>query len=298
MDASYLAYPKRGYGQDHDLYPWRLSRERPRLKWESGAKVAVCFVVPLEFFPLDPSGVPFKHPGAMATPYPDLRHYTVRDYGNRVGVFRILEALGEARATFAVNAEVARRYPPLMEAIRGHEVAAHGVSTDRIHHEGVGEAEERELIAEALDVLGGSEGWMSPARAQSSQTLRLLGEAGVRYCLDWEPDQVPVATSEDVTLVPTQHELSDFTLMHVRRQSVGAWERQVRDAIALLLGEHERFGGQMLGLTLTPYVMGQPFRIQALHELMAHIRDTDGVEVFTAGEINRQFRGQFREQTT
>ncbi len=78
--------------------------------------------MPLEFFPLNPSGVPFKHPGAMATPYPDLRHYTVRDYGNRVGVYRILESLGDIQAGFAVNAAVAERCAP-QKAVTG-QVAA------------------------------------------------------------------------------------------------------------------------------------------------------------------------------
>ncbi|MEL6687606.1 MAG: polysaccharide deacetylase, partial [Pseudomonadota bacterium] len=141
MDPSYLQYPKRAYGQDHGLYDWRLSRDRKPLTWDGGAKVALSFIVPLEFFPLNPSGVPFKHPGAMATPYPDLRHYTVRDYGNRVGVYRILKALGETKAGFAVNAKVAERYPPLMDAIKRHEIIAHGVSTDHIHHDGLSEAE-------------------------------------------------------------------------------------------------------------------------------------------------------------
>ena len=103
MDKSYLEYPKRGYGQDHGFYEWQMSTERPKIIWPGGAKAAVCLLVPLEFFPLNPSGKPFKHPGAMVTPYPDLRHFTVRDYGNRVGVYRILEALGETKASFAMG---------------------------------------------------------------------------------------------------------------------------------------------------------------------------------------------------
>ena len=292
MDSSYLQYPNRRHGQDHDLYGWRLSRDRAPIQWEGGTKVAVCFIVPLEFFPLNPSGVPFKHPGAMATPYPDLRHYTVRDYGNRVGVFRILEALDRTRATFAVNAEVARRYPPLMDAIAGHDVAAHGVSTDHIHHEGMSAEDEAALIADALSAFDAPSGWMSPARNQTARTLGLLGEAGLSYCLDWEADQVPVATSAGVTLIPNSYELSDFTLLHTRRQTEAAWLRQMQDAIDLLLSEHDRYGGQMLGLTLTPYIIGQPFRIHALRALLDHIAKTDGVDVLTAAEIDRQFRKQ------
>lgn len=297
MDKSYLEYTKRGYGQDHDFYEWRTAKDRPKLEWEGGAKVAICFIVPLEFFPLNPSGVPFKHQGAMVTPYPDLRHFTVRDYGNRVGVYRILEALAEtdSKSTFAVNGEIAKRYPPLLETVSDteHEIAAHGLSTDHIHHEGMSADEETKLIQESLACFdGGLKGWMSPARNQSSRTLNLLAENDIDYCLDWEPDQVPVATSAGVTLISNNYELSDFTLLHTRRQTEESWLSQINTAIDLLLEEHARFGSQMLGLTLTPYIIGQPFRIWALRALLAHIKDMEGVEVFTAGEIDRQFRAQ------
>ena len=66
----------------------------------------------------------------------------------------------------------------------------------------------------------------------------------------------------------------------------------MKSSIDLLLGEHERFGAQMLGLTLTPYVIGQPFRIWALRGLLSYIMNTSHVEVFTAGDIATQFRDQ------
>ena len=300
MDKSYFTYPKRKHGQDHGFYDWRMATERSKLSWENSAKVAISFIIPLEFFPLNPSGVPFKHPGAMVTPYPDLRHFTVRDYGNRVGVHRILEALDKhgVKATFAVNGEIAKRYPPLLEIIKskGHEIAAHGLSTDHIHHEDLSEHEENELIQDTHTCFDGApKGWMSPARNQSSKTLERLVKAGVDYCLDWEMDQVPVTAATkngDITLIPNNYELSDFTLLHTRRQTEEAWLSQMKASIDLLLEEHERFGSQMLGLTLTPYIMGQPFRIWALLELLAHIKDMADVSVFTAGDIATQFATQ------
>ena len=297
MDKSYLEYPKRGYGQDHDFYDWQLSRDRPKLKWDGGAKVAISLIIPLEFFPLNPSGVPFKQAGAMATAYPDLRHFTVRDYGNRVGVFRILETLEQAnvKATFAVNGEIARRYPPLIEMIKaqGHEIAAHGMSTDHIHHEGLSEAQENNLISQTLSCFDSPpKGWLSPARNQSSQTLPRLAKAGFKYCLDWEADQAPLTTTAGLTLIPNSYELSDFTLLHTRRQTEEAWLKQIQDSIDLLIGEYANFGAQMLGLTLTSYVMGQPFRIWALRALLAHINDRANTAVFTTGEIDAQFRKQ------
>lgn len=300
MDKSYLEYPKRQYGQDHEFYPWKQGKDRPKLAWEGGTKLAINLIIPLEFFPLNPSGNPFKHPGAMVTPYPDLRHFTVRDYGNRVGVFRILDCLETAnvKATFAVNGEVARRYPPLIDTLRkaGHEIVAHGLSTDHIHHEGLSVDDELRLIETTMECFQDRpKGWMSPARNQSSHTLALLSQAGVEYCLDWEMNQAPqMATTKngDMTLIPNNYELSDFTLLHMRRQSEESWVKQISDAVDFLLTEHDRFGGQTLGLTLTPYITGQPFRIWALKALLAHIKDTAGVEVLMANEINQQFRAQ------
>ena len=298
MDKSYLEYPKRQYGQDHDFYKWELSKDRPKLKWEGGAKVAICFIVPLEFFPLNPSGVPFKHPGAMVTPYPDLRHFTVRDYGNRVAVFRLLEEFetADVTATFAVNGEVAKRYPPLIEGLAGHQLIVHGQSTDQIHREDMSEAEEATLINEATHNLPAkTHGWMSPARNQSSRTLDLLAKSGFRFCLDWEMDQLPVMAKTghgDITLIPNSYELSDFTLLHTRRQSEESWLKQVTDSIDLLVEEYDRYGAQMLGLTLTPYVIGQPFRIWALRELLSRISGRSDVAILTAGQIDQQFREQ------
>ena len=300
MDKSYLEYPKRGYGQDHEFYDWRQGKDRPKLSWSKGAKVAVSFIIPVEFFPLNPSGIPFKHPGAMVTPYPDLRHFTVRDYGNRVGVFRILEALEDAdvKATFAVNGEIAKRYPPLIDAIvaAGHEIAAHGISTDHIHHETMSADDENGLIqntTSCFDEL--PKGWLSPARNQSSRTLELLAKTDYQYCLDWEMDQVPVQANTpngNVTLVPNNYELSDFTLLHTRRQTEESWLKQIESSFELLLEEHGRFGSQMLGLTLTPYVIGQPFRIWALRALLEKINSTAHVEIFTASDIAAQFMDQ------
>ena len=305
MHKSYLEYPKRAYGQDHEFYEWRQAKDRSKLSWRNDAKVAISLIIPLEFFPLNPSGTPFKHAGAMVTPYPDLRHFTVRDYGNRVGVFRILEALEVygVKATFAINGEIAKRYPPLIHMIetQGHEIAAHGLSTDHIHHEGLNETEEHKLIKETLACFNEPpKGWMSPARNQSSKTLERIAKAGLNYCLDWEMDQAPVAANTkngDITLLPNSYELSDFTLLHTRRQSEESWLKQIENSIDYLLDEHDRFGAQMLGLTLTPYVIGQPFRIWALRSLLNHIQITDNVETFTAGDIAKQFTDQNAKPT-
>lgn len=124
LDPSYLDYPKRGYGQDMDRYDWALARDRAPVSLASGAQVAAMIVVACEHHVIDPAKAPFAHPHGMVTPFPDLRHFTSRDYGNRVGVFRILKALRERglTATFALSAALLERAPPLAsrQLARGH----------------------------------------------------------------------------------------------------------------------------------------------------------------------------------
>ena len=89
LDRKYLAYPRRAYGMDHARYSWSRLSERPPLRWPGGARLALWINVSVQHFPLNQQGLPFPPPGGMRMPYPDLRHYTLRDYGNRVGVYRV-----------------------------------------------------------------------------------------------------------------------------------------------------------------------------------------------------------------
>ncbi len=279
LPPDYLSYPHRKRGMDQDGYAWRLSIDRPRIAWPGGKAIALMIVVPIEHHMLNPSGKPFKHPGAMQTPYPDLRHYTTRDYGNRVGVYRILKELKAAglKATFPINAAALGRFGPLIRAIEadGHEIAAYGWDTDSIHWGGMDVDHERTLVAKtraAFDSHGlRPSTWMSPARQQSFSTLDLIAEQGFTVCLDWEMDQVPVLVRTDLgqmTCVPLFNELDDRKLLIDQRQTETEWRDQILEACGQLKAEHARFGGQVLSFTLTPYVSGQPFRLWAVREAL------------------------------
>lgn len=292
----YLAYPNRAYGADQQRYPWRLSADRTPIVLPWKAAVAAMIVVPLEFHMLTPRGEPFKHPGAMVTPYPDLRHFTTRDYGNRVGVFRILRELKAAglTATFPINATLLPRVRPLIEALieDGHEIAAYGVDTDHIHWAGLEDGVERrwvETTRSAFDKAGlKPRTWMSPARHQSFATLDLIAEAGFDICLDWEQDSVPVpmkTAAKDVLAVPLSTELDDRILLNDRRQTEAEWADQVLEATRFLKREAHRFGGQVLGFSLTPYIAGQPFRTWALRKILAALGSDAEVWAATASQI-------------
>ncbi len=296
LPNSYLEYKHRKHGMDQHHYGWDPADRRERIELSSGEKVHANIIVPLEFFPLNPPASPFKHPGAMKTPYPDLRHFTTRDYGNRVGVFRILEVLArnDVKATFAINAEIAKRYPPLIEAVKeaGHEIAAHGVSTAHIHYEDLSIEEEKAYISESRSIFPDAKTWMSPARNESTRTLELIKQAGFDICLDWEADSRPLKMNTEagsVCAIPHYNELSDFKLLVDRSQSEKEWIYQIVEAANYQANLFEKEGASSFAFTVTPYVLGLPFRVQALADAINSIKTINGVEFKTAQETFAAF---------
>lgn len=296
LPDDYLAYPHRRRGPDHARYDAQPRPGRMPLVLPEGAALGLWVTVLIEFFPLNPSGVPFKAPGAMQTPYPDLRHYTVRDYGNRVGVYRMLrvfDALG-VRATFAVQGAVAERYPGLVRDIAGdgHEICAHGWDTDSIHHSGLGDEAEAGLIRRTLDALeaaGGRRptGWISPARGEGFRTPERLAAAGVRWFGDWTHDDRPQAfrtESGPLVSLPLSAELDDWQIIVEYKRPDTEWVTQVTDAARLLGAEAAAHGPAILSLVVRPYVMGQPARIGMLRQSLAEVLGM-GARAFTAEQL-------------
>jgi allantoinase len=304
LPDDYLKYPKRGYGMDHDRYEWSILQKRPKIEWPNGARIALWVVPALEFFPLDQPAQPFKAPGGMVTPYPDLRHYTLRDYGNRVGVFRVfklLDTLG-IKASVAVNSKIAQRYPLLIDEIntRGWEVIANGVDMGKLHYGGLAEADETALVQESLSVLREASGqavtgWLSPAKSESENTLDLVAAEGVDYVCDWINDDMPfeIKTKHGtIHSMPHAHEIDDQTIMMGYHHSEAQFVDQVRDQFDVLYRETESEGGRIMAVTIHPWMSGQPHRIRALEAALAHITSHDGVWSATGAEILAAFKGQ------
>lgn len=289
LDPAYLDYPKRRLGYDHDLYPWSALKDRPPVIWPGGKSVALWLCVSLEWFPILPSDTPFRAPGHMQTAYPDYRHYTARDYGNRVGVYRLLDAFAKvgAVASFATNAAIADRYPELIADIvaGGHEIIAHSTDMNGTIASGLPIDDERALIATSLDTLervSGTRprGWLSIARSQSWNTPDLLREAGLTFTCDWVNDELPYRFNNGLINLPLNHELSDRQIITVQQQSADSYAQQMVDACDWLTAEARTHGGRMLPLHLTPYIMALPYRIGALEDLLADL--TQRPEVWTA----------------
>lgn len=297
LDKEYLQYPSRHYGMDHDRYQWSQLSERPSVAWPGNAPLALWINVNLQFYPLDQQGKPFPVPGGMTMPYPDLRHFTLRDYGNRVGVFRFLKAFDRygIKPTFAMNTELAKRTPYLLDRIveRGDEIICHGWNMDSLHYGGMGADEEAELMQRSLSQLrelSGQEitGWLSPARNESEHTPELLKHNGVHYFCDWVNDDMPYPFRTDhgeLLAMPLSNELEDRFVMMNNLHSEQSWLEQVCDACDFLLAEAKHSGGRILALNIHPWMLGQPHRIGKLEQALEYITSKEGIWNASASEI-------------
>lgn len=291
LGAEHLEYPQRHYGMDHDHYPWQMLTQRQPVQWAEG-KLALWVNVSLQFFPLNQRGKPFPPPGGMTMPYPDLRHFSLRDYGNRVGIYRILRALDRygVRPTFAVNGELAQRTPHLMHMLRerGDEIIAHGWNMDCPHYGGQPLDEEKNLMGKTLDALRKESGqavtgWLSPGKVHSENTPALLAENGVEYFCDWVNDDMPYrfhTGSGDLWAMPLSTELEDQFILRNNLHSETSYAEQIEDACRFLLAEARQQGGRILALNVHPWMLGQPHRIKYFERVLEFI--TAQHDVFSA----------------
>ncbi len=303
LDKEHLEYPHRQHGMDHDRYQWSMLTDRSPIQWPEGKGLALWVNVSVQHFPLDQRGIPFAPPGGMTMPYPDLRHYTLRDYGNRVGIYRVMEALEKrgVAASYAVNGQLAERLPGLVRdlASRG-EIIAHGWNMDSLHHGGMDRDEEGRLVRDSLSALRRLsdqpvQGWLSPARNESENTPELLAANGVTYLCDWVNDDMPYpfhTSTGGLLSLPLSTELEDRFVIQNNLHSESSWVEQVCDACDLLGDEASRQGGRLLALSIHPWLLGQPHRIGHLERALDYVLAQPGVWSAEPSAILESWRGQ------
>ena len=302
VNDDYLRYPARRHGMDHDRYEWSDLFARPSVAWPDGARIALWITPIAQWFPLTMSNKPFASPGGLTMPFPDFRHYTNRDYGNRVGIYRLLRLLKEygLPASVALNGILAERYRSLVDdvAAAGHEIIAHGLDMGHLHHSGLQEAEEVAIVDRALGLLRersgqGVTGWLSPGRAQSHGTPDILVRHGIRYACDWANDDMPYVmrtSAGPLAAMPMAYETDDRVVMLELHQSEASWVDQVKDRFDVLYRESETHGGRIMSLPLHAWVSGVPYRVSYVREALDYILGHSGVWPATGAQILDAFR--------
>jgi allantoinase len=276
---------------EFELFNYNPIADRAPVEWPGGARVAFYVGLNIEHFYIDRPSVSFND--ATANLVPDPMNYGWRDYGARVGIWRIIELLDklDIRPSVLLNSEAGERYPQIVEAgrSRGWTWLAHGKSNS-ISQTGMGIDEERAFLAGVLDSLEKTtgrrpRGWLSPGLTETFNTPRLLAELGIEYVLDWTNDDQPYQLNVPGLLsVPYTLELADGHLFHVKSNSGAEYVQTVKDQFDQLYADSAE-SGRVMALSLHTYVAGQPFRRKYIDQALDYIINHPGVWVTTSDEI-------------
>lgn len=262
--------PLASSGVDHGVFPWSPLPSRPPLRWPGQAAVAVAVVLDLGAVEWErPGQEPAVPPpgGRGVQPYPDLPRMAHREYGHRVGVFRLLGALQrlDIRPGAALDVLTVERYKPLLDHVLPavDEVLAHGLSASRPITSRMHEEEERHYVLTTLSRLEAAlghrpRGWLGPEHSESTRTPALLAEAGLDYVADWGNDDQPYplpGAGASLWSFPLSYELSDLSTAFARKAGPGVQGRTIRDAFDVLRAEGT-VSGRVLALHLHPWIRG------------------------------------------
>jgi peptidoglycan/xylan/chitin deacetylase (PgdA/CDA1 family) len=278
----------------HARYAYSAITRRPDYAWPEGKRLAVYIGLNLEHFAFGEGLGAELAPGG---PQPDVLNFAWRDYGNRVGVWRMLELFDELSlpASVLVNSSIYGHCPEVMDAVRerGDEVVGHGRTN--AERQGVySEEEERRLIAETTAVIAAGHGerprgWLGPWISESRVTPDLLQEEGYGYLLDWCMDDQPVwmrtRSGGRILAVPYPQEINDIPSIVARKDSASQFADMIIGNFDEML-EQSRRQPLVMGIALHPYIVGQPYRLRELRRALRHIAARRGDIWFaTAGSI-------------
>ena len=296
---------QRRYGMDHVHHEWSPINARGHLNWPDDARVAICVIVNLEHMewqaPTDSFQSDNLAGGSAARPFPDYARLSHREYGHRVGIFRVLDVLEKhgIPPTVAMDAMTAANYPYLVRHLsgRGCEFIGHGISVSRMITSRMTSEEERGYIQESLTTLNratGSEarGWLGPEYGESSRTPQLLAQTGIRYVCDWANDEqpFPMTTSEgELYALPIMWELDDVSALADRKVTIDRYEDMLKEAFDCMYQDGAA-NGRVLTLHLHPWLIGQPFRIGYLDAALGHMVRRQGVWAATGAAIVDWYR--------
>ena len=296
---------QRRFGMDHEHHLWSPLNARGLLQWPDDARIAICVIINLEHMEWQAPEGTFQSSGlaggSAARPFPDYARLSHREYGHRVGIFRVMDVLEKhgIPATVAMDGLTAENYPYLVRHLsgRGCEFIGHGMSVSRMITSRMTSEEEQGYIRESLSTLNAStgaeaKGWLGPEYGESSRTPQLLAQAGIQYVCDWVNDEqpYPMTTSEgELYALPIMWELDDVSALADRKVAIDRYQSMLTEAFDALYDDGA-VNGRLLTLHLHPWLIGQPFRIGYLDAALAHMVRRQGVWAASGSDIVDWYR--------
>jgi allantoinase len=276
------------------FYEYSPIVRRPPFELPGGSRLALWFGLAIEHYP-------WGKPGLSLVPYtadlvPDPMNYGWRDYGPRVGAFRLMDILDQAGipVTGIVNSDACTEYPGLIEEAleRGWTSwVAHGDnnSTWQVGLERDAEVELVKKVTSTIEAAVGHPpaGWIGPALTGTMNTFDVIAEAGYRYTIDWADDDQPHwvnVTSGKLASVPYQRELNDVVAFMLHHETGEQFAQSILDAVDQMLADPGDCG-RVLGVGFHPFLVGQPWRAIHLARALEQLRDRDGVWLTTSDAV-------------
>ncbi|HEV7965967.1 MAG TPA: polysaccharide deacetylase family protein [Candidatus Acidoferrales bacterium] len=271
---------------------------RPPLAWPDGARLALWVIPNIEFFSLE------ERPGGSGSgKIPDIPLWSARDYGNRVGVFRLMQVLDrhKIRATVALNSDVCGRHPVILEEgqARHWEWMGHNrTNTRRLNEAPPGE--EAKIIRDSLATIATAtgvrpSGWLGSGLQETWETLDLLAAEGVEYVCDWCNDDQPYMMNLEggrtLVSLPYSHDINDKPAFEHQHQTAAEFQEMICRQFDVLYREGKD-SGRVMAIAVHPYLTGMPYRIDAFDAALQYICSHEGVWRATGREIARHYAEQ------
>ncbi len=282
-------------------YEYLPSIKRKKIEWPNRARIALWVCPNIEYFHFDK---PIR--GSGSAHVPDVPGYTLRDYGSRVGVFRLMDVFDKygIRASVLLNAEVCEHHPAIIEEgkKRNWEWLGHGL-TNSVAMSDYPLEEERRIIREVKETITAAvgkapKGWLGPGLIETFNTPDHLAAEGFEYVCDWGGDDQPTpmrVKAGRMIVVPYELGINDIRVFTRENHTPEAYYRMLCDQFDTLYREGAE-NGKVLPIPLHPFVIGLPFRIKYLDKALEYICSHKGVWRATGWEIADWYYRHYYEE--
>jgi len=282
---------------DHFYEYWPVI-DRPDIEWPGGKRLAVYIGLNIEHYETGKPSVGILDTGACRDPDPINEGW--RDYGNRVGLWRITELFDRfgIRPSVLLNSDVCKYYPRIIEegvrrnwswVANGRNNSMPGSKTPQLRLE-----EERHYIHDVLATIQTAtgkacKGWLSPlGQNQTYDTIDLLAEEGVTYVLDWSADDQPFPLKTfhgEIISVPYSLEINDLSLFLNRGITGPEFGQMITDQFDVLQRDARRIS-RVMAIGINPFIIGQPYRFKYFEQALTYLSRQKDVWFTTSDEIS------------
>lgn len=266
-----------------------LITERKPFTWPGGKTLAVWIIPNVEVFILNPAGSTPRVQGDQ-----DVLDFTWREYGMRVGLWRIADVMDQAniRATVALNAGVCDVWPKAIEEMdkRGWEMMGHNVTNSRSLRN-LPLDQEQAIIHTTVKVIQQAtgkkvRGWLGTGLGETFNTLDVLAEAGVQYTGDWNNDDVPypMKTKSGAVYALNYGNAINDTGFYSKGHTGEEYYQMVANQFDTLYADSKKVP-RVMGIPLHPYKTGEPLNIKYFQKAVQYMQKQDKVWFATGSEI-------------